>query len=73
MLSPREYFPISSVPVQKIRKQRPITSPALVSLAICHTLGAVDGRTLSVVTDIPRKSPVIMMITMSIGVRIACR
>jgi hypothetical protein len=31
-----------------------------------------DGRTLSVVNDMPRKSPVIMMITVSRGVRIAC-
>ncbi len=60
---PRENFPISSEPVQEARKQRPIATPALASLAICHTLGFDDGRTLSVVTDIPRKLPVIMIIT----------
>ena len=58
--------------MQKARKHAPIAAPALVRLPICQTLGAPEGCTLSVVTDIPRKSPVIMMITMSIGVSIAC-
>ena len=45
---------------------------AIVRLPTRQALGMGDGRTLSVVMDIPRKSPVIMMITINIGVRIAC-
>ena len=37
-----------------------------------HAFGIGDGRTLSVVNDMPRKSPAIMMRTISKGVRIAC-
>ena len=47
-------------------------TPAIVNLPIRQALGSGEGRTLSVVNDIPRKSPVIMMMTISIGVRIAC-
>ena len=39
--------------MQNARKHRPISTPAFVSLPICHSLGATEGRTLSVVTDIP--------------------
>ena len=42
-----------------------------VILPISHEFGFPDGRTLSVVSDIARKSPVIITMTMSIGVRTA--
>jgi len=59
-------FPDQQRPRAEIRKQRPITSPALVSLAICthwalSTVGLVSGHRHS------EEVAVIMMITMSIG------
>ena len=47
-------------------------TPATVRLPIRHAFGVGDGRTLSVVNDMARKSPVIITITISNGVRIAC-
>ena len=41
-------------------------------IAYFPRIGSRRRPTLSVVNDMPRKSPVIMMITISIGVRIAC-
>ena len=49
-----------------------MTIPAIVKLPMRHAFGIGDGRTLSVVNDIARKSPVIITITISSGVRIAC-
>jgi hypothetical protein len=57
--------------VQKNNSPMPMITPAIVSLPICHAFGAVDGRTLSVVNDMPRKSPVIMIRIIRRGVRIA--
>ena len=56
---------------QKNNPPMPMITPAMVSLPICHAFGAADGRTLSVVNDMPRKSPVIMIRIISRGVRIA--
>jgi hypothetical protein len=47
-------------------------APAIVIRAILQEFGIVDGRTLSVVNDIARKSPVIITITISMGVKTAC-
>ena len=47
-------------------------TPASVRAPTCQTLGFGEGFTLSVVKAMPRKSQVIMMTTISIGVRIAC-
>ena len=58
--------------MQNPRRQIPTKQLANVSLPICQEFGFADCRTLSVVTDIPRKSPVTMRITMSIGVSTAC-
>ena len=44
----------------------------MVRVSIRQEFGLDEGRTLSVVEDIARKSPVIIEMTMSIGVRIAC-
>ena len=63
--------PMAKTAVQKTSSAIPIKTPAIVNLPIRQALGNGDGRTLSVVNDIPRKSPVIMMMTISIGVRIA--
>ena len=41
-------------------------------LPICHEFGIADGRTLSVVSDMARKSPVIITMTISMGVSTAC-
>ena len=51
--------------VQKSNSPMPMITPAIVRLPICHAFGAADGRTLSVVSDMPRKSPVIMIKTIS--------
>ena len=50
----------------------PITTPAMVRFPMRQAFGIGDGRTLSVVVDMPRKSPAIMIRTISNGVRIAC-
>ena len=42
-----------------------MTTPAIVRLPMRQAFGVGDGRTLSVVNDMPRKSPVIMMMTIS--------
>ena len=49
-----------------------MTTPAIVKLPMRHAFGVGDGRTLSVVNDMERKSPVTMTMTISSGVRIAC-
>ena len=46
--------------------------PAIVKLLMRQALGLGDGTTLSVVDDMDRKSPVIIEMTISIGVRMAC-
>jgi hypothetical protein len=48
----------------------PIKAPAIVKLPARHAFGMGEGRTLSVVKDMPRKSVVIIIITINIGVRI---
>ena len=58
--------------MENARKQIPTNTPALVIRPICQEFGIVDGRTLSVVSDIARKSPVIITMTMSMGVNTAC-
>ena len=50
----------------------PMMTPAVVKLPMRHAFGIGDGRTLSVVNDMERKSPVIITMTISSGVRIAC-
>ena len=47
-------------------------TPATVSLPMLQAFGFCEGRTLSVVNDIERKSPVIITMTISMGVKIAC-
>jgi hypothetical protein len=42
--------------VQKTSSQIPMKTPAIVNLPIRHALGVGDGRTLSVVRDMPRRS-----------------
>jgi hypothetical protein len=64
--------PNARIAVEKARKQIPKATPALVILPICQELGVFDGRTLSVASDIARKSPVTITITISMGVRTAC-
>jgi hypothetical protein len=44
--------------VQKTSSEIPIKIPAIVNLPIRQALGIGDGRTLSVVKDMPRRSPV---------------
>ena len=46
--------------------------PAIVILPTCQEFGIGDARTLSVVNDMARKSPVIITMTISIGVKTAC-
>ena len=46
-------------------------TPALVVFPICHEFRIGDGRTLSVASDMARKSPVIITMTISMGVRTA--
>jgi hypothetical protein len=58
--------------VQNARKNMASMALAIVIPPILHEFGVVDGRTLSVVNDIARKSPVIITMTMSIGVNTAC-
>ena len=58
--------------VQKISSQTPIKIPTIVTLPMRQALASGEGLTSSVVNDIPRRSPVSMRRTISIGVRIAC-
>ena len=58
--------------MQKDSRQTPMVAPAIVRLPMRQTFGIGDGRTLSVANDMERKSPVIMTMTISSGVRIAC-
>ena len=69
---PGVWMPSSRTPAQYTNSASPMTAPAAVRLPIFHEFGAGEGRTLSVVNAMPRKSPVIMMRTISSGVRIAC-
>ena len=64
-------LPTARTPVQKASRQIPIVTPAIVNLPMRHAFGIGDGRTLSVVNDIERKSPVTITMTISSGVRIA--
>src|ERR1700683_784687 len=68
---PRWNLPRASAMVQNNSSEKPMNAPAMVRLPTRHALGVVEGRTLSVVRLMPRKSPVIMIMTLSIGVRIA--
>lgn len=47
-------------------------TPACVRLPMCQAFGIGEGRTLSVVKAVVRKSPVIITMTISDGVNIAC-
>ena len=58
--------------MQKASRQKPMMAPAIVKLPMRHVFGVGDGRTLSVVKDMERKSPVIITMTISSGVKIAC-
>ena len=64
-------LPTARIAAENARKQTPRMTPAIVILPICHEFGIFDGRTLSVVRDIARKSPVTMTMTISMGVRTA--
>ena len=48
-----------------------MNTPATVNRPIRQAFGRRDGRTRSVVSDMPRKSPVIMIITINMGVKMA--
>jgi hypothetical protein len=50
----------------------PSTTPAAEILPICQEFGVLDGLTRSVASDMARKSPVIITMTINIGVRTAC-
>ena len=56
----------------QINSEIPMKTPAIVNEPIRQALGVGDGCTLSVVRDMPSRSPVSMMITISMGLRIAC-
>ena len=58
--------------VQKTSSEIPMKTPAMVNSPIRQALGIGEGRTLSVVKDMPRRSPVSMIITINMGVRMAC-
>jgi len=47
-------------------------TPAIVILPTCQEFGIGDGRTLSVVNAMAKKSPVIIAMTISMGVKTAC-
>jgi len=65
-------LPTARSVVENARKQIPRITPAPVILPICQEFGVFEGRTLSVVKDMARKSPVIITMTISIGVGTAC-
>ena len=69
---PKRNLPMARTAVQKTSSEIPMKTPAVVNPPIRHAFGVGEGRTLSVVNDIPSRSPVSMMITISIGVKIAC-
>ena len=62
---------MAKIAVENARKQTPRMTPAIVILPICHEFGIFDGCTLSVVNDIERKSPLIITMTINMGVRTA--
>ena len=55
----------------QLHKQLQEREAAAVRRPMCHAFGQGDERTLSVVKDMARKSPVTIKITISRGVRIA--
>ena len=57
--------------MQNTSMHRPMMTPAIVSRPIRQTFGAGEGRTLSVVNDIARKSPMTISSTISSGVSTA--
>jgi len=69
---PRWNLAVARTAVQKTNSAVPMKIPATVNAPIRQTLGVGDGRTLSVVKDMPRRSPVSMIMTISMGVRMAC-
>lgn len=69
---PRWNFPIPKMTAQKTSSEIPIKTSAIVNEPIRHALGFRDARTLSVVNDMPRRSPVSIIMTINMGVRIAC-
>jgi hypothetical protein len=71
MSKPIRQAPNASTAVQNASSPTPMITPATVRLAMRHAFGVADGCTLSVVNDMPRKSPVIITSTISNGVRIA--
>ena len=64
-------LPIARQATQNARSTTPMMMPAIVRLRMCQIFGLGDGRTLSVDEVIERKSPVIIIKTISIGVRMA--
>jgi len=65
-------LPATRIAVENARKQAPKITPAAVIRPIFQEFGIVDGCTLSVVSDIVRKSPVTIKRIISIGVKTAC-
>jgi len=57
---------------QKTNSPIPMATPRDRQITDAPGIWQRRGRTLSVVSDMPRKSPAIMMRTISKGVRIAC-
>jgi hypothetical protein len=55
----------------KTRVRPALATPAAINLPMRQELGCGDGWTLSVVSDMPRMSPTIMINAISSGVRIA--
>jgi hypothetical protein len=54
---------------QNASSETPIKMPAIVRLPMRQPFGSGEGRTLSVVNDMPRKSPAIITMIISMGVR----
>ena len=64
-----QFTPNNSTTVQRTGRPDPSHDAAIVILPIFQEFGRSEGRTLPVVKDMARKSPVTMTITMSNGVR----
>jgi hypothetical protein len=59
---------VEQAAVQKTNSEAPMKTPAIVNSPIRQALGIGDGRTLSVVKDMPGRSPVGIIITLNRGV-----
>jgi len=55
------------------QQQRPMMTPDVVKRPMRQAFGIGDGRTLSVVKDMERKSPVIITMTISSGSESPCQ